>query len=157
MTHNHQERLVFLNRVVNKEIQHLRFSATRVFDQALDVERAASLATDEAFAERVEAFASRFCRLQDTVGDKLLPLWLQALGEKRGAVVDNLDKAEKLGMLESADHWLAIRQTRNQMIHEYIESAQVLADALNAAHDYQEQIISFAKAMLTDAKKRGLI
>ena len=157
MTNNHQERFVFLNRVVNKEIQHLRFSATRVFDQALDVERAATLANDEAFAERVEAFASRFCRLQDTVGDKLLPLWLQALGEKRGAVVDNLDKAEKLGMLESADRWLAIRQTRNQMIHEHIESAQVLADALNAAHDYQEQIISFAKAILTDAKKRGLI
>lgn len=157
MTNNHQERFVFLNRVVNKEIQHLRFSATRVFDQALDVERAATLANDEAFAERVEAFASRFCRLQDTVGDKLLPLWLQALGEKRGAVVDNLDKAEKLGMLETADRWLAIRQTRNQMFHEYIEPAQVLADELNAAHDYQEQIISFAKAMLTDAKKRGLI
>jgi hypothetical protein len=44
-------------------------------------------------------------------------------------------------MLESADRWLAIRQIRNQMIHEYIESAQVLADALNAAHDYQEKII----------------
>ncbi len=157
MTNNHQERLAFLNRVVSKEIQHLKFSATRVFDRPLDVERAATLANDEAFAERVEAFASRFCRLQDTVGDKLLPVWLQALGEKRGAVVDNLDKAEKLGMLESADRWLAIRQIRNQMIHEYIESAQVLADALNAAHDYQEQIISFANAMLTDAKKRRLI
>ncbi|WP_253451557.1 hypothetical protein [Halomonas sp. Y3] len=157
MTNNHRERLAFLNRVVSKEIQHLQFSSGRVFDQPLDVDRAATLANDETFAEKVEAFASRFCRLQDTVGDKLLPVWLQALGEKRGAVVDNLDKAEKLGMLESADRWLAIRQIRNQMIHEYIESAQVLADALNAAHDYQEQIISFANAMLTDAKKRGLI
>ncbi|MBB3189431.1 hypothetical protein [Halomonas cerina] len=152
-----QERLAFLHRVVSKEIQHLQFSSGRVFDQPLDVDRAATLANDEAFAERVEAFASRFCRLQDTVGDKLLPVWLQALGEKRGAVVDNLDKAEKLGMLESADRWLAIRQIRKQMIHEYIESAQVLADALNAAHDYQEKIISFANAMLADAQKRGLI
>ena len=157
MSNNLQERLAFLHRVVSKEIRHLQFSSGRVFDQPLDVDRAATLANDEAFAERVEAFVSRFCRLQDTVGDKLLPVWLQALGEKRGAVVDNLDKAEKLGMLESADRWLAIRQTRNQMIHEYIESAQVLTDALNAAHDYQEQIISFANAMLTDAKKRGLI
>ena len=157
MTNNHQERLVFLSRVVSKEIQHLQFSSGRVFNQSLDVERAATLANDEAFAEKVEAFVSRFCRLQDTVGDKLLPVWLQALGERRGAVVDNLDKAEKLGMLESADRWLAIRQTRNQMIHEYIESAQLLADALNEAHDYQETIISFANAMLVDAQKRGLL
>lgn len=157
MKNNLQERLAFLNRVVSKEIRHLHFSASRVFDQPMDVARAATLANDEAFAERVEAFASRFCRLQDTVGDKLLPVWLQALGENRGAVVDNLDKAEKLGMLESADRWLAIRQTRNQMIHEYIESAQVLADALNAANDYQDQIVNFANAIFSDAKKRGLI
>jgi hypothetical protein len=103
MTNNHQERLAFLNRVVSKEIQHLRFSATRVFDQPLDVERAATLANDEAFAERVEAFASRFCRLQDTVGDKLLPVWLQALGEKRGAVVDNrVMQSDELNGLDSA-------------------------------------------------------
>ena len=89
MTNNHQERIAFLHRVVSKEVQHLQFSSARVFDQPLDVDRAATLANDEAFAERVEAFASRFCRLQDTVGDKLLPVWLQALGEKRGAVVDN--------------------------------------------------------------------
>ena len=157
MTNNLQERLAFLSRVVGKEIRHLQFSASRVFEQPMDVARASTLASDEAFAERVEAFASRFCRLQDTVGDKLLPVWLKALGERRGAVVDNLDKAEKLGMLESADRWLVIRQIRNQMIHEYIESAQVLADALNEAHDYQETIISFANAMLTDAHKRGLI
>lgn len=157
MSNNLQERLAFLHQVVSKEIRHLQFSSGRVFDQPLDVDRAATLANDEAFAKRVEAFASRFCRLQDTVGDKLLPVWLQVLGEKRGAVVDNLDKAEKLGMLESADRCLAIRQTRNQMFHEYIESAQVLADALNAANDYQDQIVHFANAIFAGAKKRGLI
>ncbi len=157
MTNSLEERLAFLQRVIDKEVRHLRYSSARVFDRPFDAERAESLASDEALAERVEAFASRFCRLQDTVGDKLLPLWLQALGEKRGAVIDNLDKAEKLGALRSADRWLEIRQTRNQMIHEYIESAQVLTDALNAAHDYQDQIIAFANAMLSDAMKRGFI
>jgi hypothetical protein len=33
----------------------------------------------------------RFSRLQDTIADKLLPLFLVALGEKTGAVKDNLD------------------------------------------------------------------
>ncbi|MCG6658054.1 hypothetical protein HOP52_09835 [Halomonas campisalis] len=151
------ERLRFLQRVVGKEIQHLRYSAGNVFGQPLTEERVATLGEDEALAEKVEAYTSRFCRLQDTVGDKLLPLWLRALGEKTAAAVDNLDKAEKLGVLASADKWLEIRQIRNQMIHEYIESTKVLTDALNTAFDYQESLIEFATAMLRDAERRGLL
>ncbi|RCV89384.1 hypothetical protein [Billgrantia montanilacus] len=72
-------------------------------------------------------------------------------------MVDNLDRAEKLGVLDSADGWLEIRQIRNQMIHEYIESPQILADALNTAYGYQEKLMAFAQAMLTDAEQRHLI
>jgi hypothetical protein len=53
------------------------------------------------------AFVSRFGRLQDTVGDKLLPALLSALAEPVGPAIDNLDKAEKLGLLESARHCVA--------------------------------------------------
>ena len=56
--------------------------------------RAGALADNVDETERVEAFVSRFGRLQDTLGDKLLPLYLQALGERRGATIDNLDRAE---------------------------------------------------------------
>jgi uncharacterized protein with HEPN domain len=154
---NLSERLRFLKRVVEREIHHLSYSSRNVFTTPFTEERAAKLGEDEALAERVEAYTSRFCRLQDTAGDKLLPLWLRALGEKTGAVADNLDRAEKLGVLDSADKWLEIRQIRNQMIHEYIESPQILADALTTAYDYQETLISFAQAMLADAERRGLL
>ena len=157
MNDNLSERLRFLKRVVEREINHLRYSSDSVFDSPFSVERAAKLGENEALAEKVEAYTSRFCRLQDTTGDKLLPLWLRALGERTGAVADNLDRAEKLGLLDSADKWLEIRQIRNQMIHEYIESPQVLADALNTAHDYQETLMAFADAMLTDAEQRKLL
>ncbi|SDK73915.1 hypothetical protein SAMN05192555_10168 [Franzmannia pantelleriensis] len=156
MNDNLSERLRFLRRVVERELHHLRYSSGSVFGSPMTRERAAKLGEDEALAERVEAYTSRFCRLQDTTGDKLLPLWLRALGEKTGAVVDNLDRAEKLGVLASADQWLTIRQIRNQMIHEYIESAEVLADALNTAHDYEETLIAFANAMLADVQRRGI-
>jgi hypothetical protein len=43
------------------------------------------------------------------VGDKLLPLLLRAIGEKTGAAIDNLDKAEHLGWLES-DAWVTMRE-----------------------------------------------
>ncbi|SDL68037.1 hypothetical protein SAMN05661010_02256 [Modicisalibacter muralis] len=157
MNDNLSERLRFLKRVVEREIHHLRYSSDSVFASPLTEERAAKLGDDEALAEKVEAYTSRFCRLQDTTGDKLLPLWLRALGERTGAVADNLDRAEKLGVLDSADRWLEIRQIRNQMIHEYIESPQVLADALNTAYGYQETLMAFAHAMLTDAEKRDLL
>lgn len=157
MKDNLSERLRFLKRVVEREIHHLSYSSRNVFTTPFTEERAAKLGEDEALAERVEAYTSRFCRLQDTAGDKLLPLWLRALGEKTGAVADNLDRAEKLGVLDSADKWLEIRQIRNQMIHEYIESPQILADALTTAYDYQETLISFAQAMLADAERRGLL
>jgi hypothetical protein len=151
------ERLKFLHWVVDKEIQHLRYSSRNVFGTPFTEQKAAALSEDEALAEKVEAYASRFCRLQDTVGDKLLPHWLRMLEEKTGAVIDNLDRAEKLGALESADKWLEIRQIRNQMILEYIESPQILADALNATFDYQDQLVAFANAMFSDAKRRGLL
>jgi len=40
-------------------------------------------------AEQVEAFVSRFGRLQDNLGDKLLPELLTALGEKTSVVIDH--------------------------------------------------------------------
>ena len=128
------ERLRFLCRVVKKEIHHLNYSADKVFKETFTEERAKQLAIDENLAEQVEAFTSRFCRLQDTIGDKLLPAWLEALGEKKSVAIDNLDKVEKIGVLPSTEQWLEIRQLRNQMIHEYIEDLTVLADALQAAY-----------------------
>jgi len=157
MNDNLVERLRFLKRVVEREIKHLRYSSDSVFVSPFTEARAAKLGENEALAEKVEAYTSRFCRLQDTTGDKLLPIWLRALGERTGAVADNLDRAEKLGVLDSADKWLEIRQIRNQMIHEYIESPQVLADALNTAHGYQATLMAFANAMLTDAEQRKLL
>lgn len=59
----------------------------------------------------------RFGRLQDTVGDKLLPLLLAALGEKPSAAIDNLDRAERLGLLKSADEWMTPGVEMCQKIH----------------------------------------
>lgn len=157
MNHDIQVRLSFLSRVIRKEIKHLRYSEQRAFNQPFDVERARSLMVDETLAESVEAYTSRFCRLQDTLGDKLLPTWLTALGERTGAVIDNLDKAEKLGMLRSADEWLTIRQLRNQMIHEYVESPEILANALETAHRYQQELIAFGQSVLSDMENRGVL
>ncbi|BAO81810.1 DNA-binding protein [Serpentinimonas raichei] len=74
-------RLQFLVRVVRKECQHLASTDQRLFAEPFSPQRAAQLQTDPDLAERVEAFVARFGRLQDTLGDKLLPVLLLALGE----------------------------------------------------------------------------
>lgn len=149
------ERLRFLARVVQREQKHLLTTDQRVFNEPFTPERASGLADHVDEAERVEAFVSRFGRLQDTLGDKLLPLYLEALGEHLGATIDNLDRAEKFGLIPSSDDWLAMRKLRNQMVHEYIEDSTTLADALQAGHEFVPTLTAVVKAFLTDMRARG--
>tara|TARA_R110002072_G_scaffold190369_1_gene347355 strand:+ start:752 stop:1234 length:483 start_codon:yes stop_codon:yes gene_type:complete len=151
------QRLAFLARVVSKEIQHLHYSDSIVFSQAFTLERAESLEKDQDLALQVEAFVSRFGRLQDTIGDKLLPQWLKCLGEKPAAFIDNLRRAEKLGVLDDAEQWVTLRQLRNQMVLEYIESPLVLSEALHKAHESIKLIAGSAEAIILDMKQRAWV
>ena len=114
-------RLQFLVRVVRKECKHLSTTDQRLFGSQFTLEQATRLEEDPDLSEQVEAFVGRFGRLQDTVGDKLLPLLLTALGEKPSTAIDNLDRAERFGLIKPADEWMTMRNLRNQMVHEYIE------------------------------------
>lgn len=105
--------------------------------------------------ERVEAFVGRFGRLQDTVGDKLLPVLLTALGETPAAAIDNLDRAERLGLIMSADEWMTMRKLRNQMVHEYVEDLTVLASALQTGHDFVPTLTGAANGLMAEIERRG--
>ena len=148
-------RLQFLVRVVQKEIQHLQITDKRLFAEPFTSKQAGSLGDEVELAERVDAFVSRFGRLQDTVGDKMLPHYLTMLGESTGAAIDNLNRAEKLGLIGSTDIWLALRNLRNQMIHEYIEDSNKLASALNKGHEHVTTLTEDAKCILADIAARG--
>jgi len=119
-------RIQFLVRVVTKERDHLLVTDQRLFSQPFDIDRVKQMGVDVDLSERVEAFVGRFGRLQDTLGDKLLPMLLAVLGERTAAFIDNLDRAERLGFIDSADEWMSIRHLRNQMVHEYIEDPLIL-------------------------------
>ena len=58
-----------------------------------------------ALSERLDAFVARFARLQDSLGDKLLPALLRALAEPVGAALDNLNVGERLGWFDSVEQW----------------------------------------------------
>jgi hypothetical protein len=150
-----QARLRFLIRVVTKEARSLETTNKRLFTEPSTTERAASLDADPELAERVDAFVARFGRLQDTLGDKLLPALLAALGERAMPVIDRLDRAERLGLIPSSAQWMEIRQLRNQMIHEYVEDPKVLADALETARSSVAILVAAGDAMVADIERRG--
>ncbi len=155
VTEEVRARLRFLARVVERESRHLQRTDQRIFDEPFTPARARALDEDIELAERVEAFVARFGRLQDTLGDKLLPVLLDALGEASGAVIDNLDRAERLGWVASADEWMSVRRLRNQMIHEYIEDPVVLSSALQAGHRSVSMLVHTGEKMRAEIEGRG--
>lgn len=147
------ERLVFLCRVTQKEIAHLQDTDRRLFADLFTVEMAQRIETDPILAERLDAFVSRFGRLQDNLGDKFLPLLLQAMAEKPGTAIDNLDRAERLGWIESAETWLEVRKLRTQMVHEYIEDLAILSSALQAGHTHVATLVTAGRNLVAQAMR----
>jgi len=148
-------RLQFLARVVEKECKHLDQTTRRLFAEPFTVERAGRLEDDEDLSEHVEAFSSRFSRLQDTLGDKLIPQLLGALGERKSTALDNLDVAERLGWLPSVEEWQALRQLRNQMVHDYIEDLDILVSAIKTAESFVPTLMQTATMLRVELQKRS--
>lgn len=147
-------RLQFLSRVVKKEANYLQDTDARLFAKPLDVCDLQRISQDALLAERLDAFVSRFGRLQDTLADKFLPTLLDAMAETRGAATENLDRAEKLGWLDSTDDWLVMRKLRNQMVHEYIEDLVILCDSLKAGHTFVQTLVKTADQFAVQADRR---
>ena len=129
-----QKRLLSLLEIVRSEGDLLLKTDARLFKVNVDADWVERLENDEDLAERLDAFVSRFGRMQDTLGDKLIPSLLKSLAEKPGSVLDNLNRAEKLGLLTSVVEWLDVRNLRNKLVHGYMADAEEFAIALNQAH-----------------------
>ena len=151
---NLEMRLQFLVRVVRKECKHLASTDQRLFGTELFLQQVADLECDPDLAERVEAFVGRFGRLQDTIGDKLLPSLLVLLGERPSAAIDNLDRAERLGFIKSTENWMAMRALRNQMVHEYVEDPVLLHAALKSGHSFVPELLAAGDAMVVEVEQR---
>ena len=152
-----QARLAFLVETVELEARYLLETDRRLFAVPFSADRATAMRTEADESERCDSFVARFGRLQDTLADKLLPEFLRSLAEPVGAVLDNLDRAEKLCLLSSADEWLASRKLRNRMVHAHVRDSAELAQALNQGHALVPLLLSLATAIASDCRRRGLL
>ena len=69
----HTENALLALELARKEAAHLQYSHRTLFAQSIDATWVQQLGKRDDLAEKVEAFVSRFGRLQDHLGEKLIP------------------------------------------------------------------------------------
>ncbi|MDP2805316.1 MAG: hypothetical protein Q8O24_05180 [Gallionellaceae bacterium] len=128
--------------------------AKRELQPAFPLEANKLQALDEATIAIVDQFVSRFAKLQDAMGAKLLPMVLELTKEQGDLDVylDKLNRLEKIGALPSVDEWLALREMRNAFAHDYPEDSELQAAILNRAFvaaDRLLEILQYVKNFAT--------
>lgn len=83
----------------------------------------------------IDGFIYRFAKIQDIMGDKLFPLYLQTVEEYKPSMplIDMLNKLEKLTIIDAADDWKYFRKLRNVVTHEYPDNEDELLAGIKEA------------------------
>lgn len=149
------ERLAFLLETTAKEARHLRQTVDRLAAEPISAEWVSRLEQEPELSERLDAFVARFGRLQDTLGEKLIPELLRHLLEDVGSMLDNLGRMERLGSLPSLEGWIEARNLRNRLIHEYMRDPEEFAGALLRAIELVP-LLETTQANLRAASQRFL-
>lgn len=82
----------------------------------------------------LDQLAYRFTKLQDTMGQKVLPTILELAQEpiaSDATFAEKLNWLERMGALPSADEWKKLRVARNALAHEYPDDRDLRASAIN--------------------------
>lgn len=92
------------------------------------------LENDPALRRLTDQILYRFTKLQDAMGERLVPATLTWLREPHETwpMRDRLDRLEKIGILD-VEPWLAWRDVRNRLAHEYPGTTDLRYAAVLAA------------------------
>jgi hypothetical protein len=142
--------------LAHKEAEHLRYSLDTLFALPINLEWVRGLAQEPALAEKVEAFASRFSRLQDQLGEKLLPRYAALVGESPKTFLDTLAFAEKAELLEDAEAFIAARRLRNALVHEYMQDPEIFLQSLQSARQACELFFALIDAVSGELQRLGV-
>lgn len=128
-----QQRLLPALRESERHLRRLRYAASgskALFP--LSAERYLNLSDPEVAS--LDQMLFRFGKLQDAIGQRLLPAILLAGQEWQDneTFLDKLNRLEKLGAVPSTLDWIKLRDLRNNAMHEYPDEPEVNAANLNA-------------------------
>lgn len=94
--------------------------------------------------ESFEALTGRFARLSDIIIQKVFRYFDVLELEDTGTVRDRINRAEKKGLIETAEEFIQIRLLRNEISHEY------KSDSINAIF---ESVLELTPTLLKSVEK----
>ncbi len=101
-----------------KSLRYLDYTFKRVSQMPID-----PALMSEPEKEAWDGFVTRFARSSDLFLSRFIKAYIRADDPAfDGSFRDHLNRAEKLGLIESVDPWLEIRELRNVLVHEYSDS-----------------------------------
>ena len=102
--------------------------------------------------------AYRFMKLQDSLGEKVMPGLLSAtldpLPPDDATFAEKLQRLERLGALPSVTAWRLLREVRNSLAHEYPDHSALQAQALNRLMAGVQDLLSIWLSVRTFAETR---
>ncbi len=106
----------------------------------------------------IDQMSYRFAKLQDTAG-RILQILLLVLQEdmESSPFIDVLNRAEKLGIIESAQEWISLREQRNILSHEYSEEDEEIVFGINRLYGISKRLCEMYIGIKKYIKEKGLM
>lgn len=143
--------------LAERESAHLRYTYRTLYAEPIDIAWVEALAKREDLAEKIDAFVGRFARLQDHIGEKLLPAFARLLGGQPKSLLDVVTYSERMGWVENAEEFIGARRLRNLLVHEYMTEPDLFHEALVTAKSATEMLFNVVAAAKAEATERGLL
>jgi len=131
--------------VLRENINKLNLSAewvSRSYEQAKTIKTENNYTPEE--FEKLEVLASRYARTTDMLVNKALRSIDTLESEDIGTIIDIMNRAEKRGIVESAELLHTIKDLRNNIVHEY---------QINEIAKFFGDIIKYSPVLLKMIKK----
>lgn len=142
--------------LAEREAAHLSYTHRTLFAQPIDLAWVAALPEHQEASEKIDAFVSRFSRLQDHIGDKLFPYFSRMQGEQPKSLLDTLAYAERMKWIDDAEAFVGARKLRNLLVHEYIKTPAPFLEALQTADTATRKLFDIVANMRAYADHLGL-
>ncbi|CAK0775427.1 conserved hypothetical protein [Gammaproteobacteria bacterium] len=143
--------------LADRELSHLRYTHTTLYAEPIDLNWVSLLSKREDLSEKIDAFMGRFGRLQDHLGEKLLPAFARLVGGQPKSLLDVLTFSERMGWIESAEEFVSTRKLRNLLVHEYMIQPDIFLETLLSAKAATELLFRIVANIQQEAVACGLV
>jgi hypothetical protein len=91
----------------------------------------------------LELLTSRFAKLQDLMGSKIIGDFLNMTGDAREnmTMLDKIHLLERLEIIDDSELWKEMRNVRNNISHEYPDEPGLTADYLNKVFELAPKLL----------------